>query len=134
MTTARLIFQNYNEVVKQIDILEQQLEFASKERENWWIGGRLFHTVPLDNSARRVDRLSERIEQMHDELDRLRKHKELIDKKLSELDGLEYKVAFARYVQGKSLQQIAEELEYSPEHIRRISSRLKDATQVLQTY
>ncbi|WP_100406251.1 hypothetical protein [Bacillus solitudinis] len=134
MNTVKIIFRNYNDMIKEIDILETQIKMTMKERENWWFGGKLFHQVPLDNAARRCDLLSERIKQMHEALDELRRGKQEIESKLKRLGGLEYKIAYKRYVEGKTHQTIATELGYSPEHIRRVSSQSKRATRMLQTH
>ena len=44
-------FQIYDDLMLDIDILKQQIELARAEQEQWWIGGRLNHTVSLDNAA-----------------------------------------------------------------------------------
>ncbi|MCM3488797.1 hypothetical protein M3689_05690 [Alkalihalophilus marmarensis] len=130
--TTRLIFRSYNAIIKDLDVLRDLLEVTMQERENWWIGGRLFHSVPLDNAAKRVDMLSSRIEKLSEAIDELEEKKRLIQNKLSELDGIEYKVAYKRYVEGKDLQQIANEVDRSHEHVRRLHAKI-NATSMIQT-
>lgn len=56
-------------------------------------------------------------------LKNLYKTKDEIDNKLINLQGLEYKVEYLKYVKGYSLQQIADELNYSIDRIKQISAR-----------
>ncbi|MEK4565203.1 sigma factor-like helix-turn-helix DNA-binding protein [Alkalihalobacillus sp. FSL R5-0424] len=123
--TTKVIFQSYNETIKQISVLDDLIEVTETEQQNWWIGGKLFNKVPMDNAAERVDRLTERLELMRAERNVLIDRTVVIAEKLRELDGIEYQVGYKRYVEGKTLQQIADELERSHEHIRKISSRIK---------
>lgn len=49
--------------------------------------------------------------------------KEKIDNKLKGLEGLEYKVAYLKYVEGLNLQQIASKLGYSYQYIREVNAK-----------
>ncbi|OHW63092.1 hypothetical protein EUAN_08760 [Andreesenia angusta] len=48
-----------------------------------------------------------------------------IGNKLKDLKGLEYKVGRMKLLEGKKLEEIADELGYSYDHIARISSKIK---------
>lgn len=118
-------FQLYNDLILDIEILKEQIELTYNEREQWWFGGKLSSTVPLDNMASRVDRLTEKLEKLEEQL----KFKEAAEFRLKEqlarYEGLEYKVLYRRYVEGKSLKDIAEELNYSYDYIREIAVRIR---------
>jgi len=47
-----------------------------------------------------------------------------IDETLQQLEGLHYKVAYMREVEKKSLQEIADELNYEYSYIRKISMKI----------
>jgi len=47
-----------------------------------------------------------------------------IDAKLKEFEGIEYKVAYLVQVKGYTLQQVADELKYSPGYIQNISAKV----------
>ena len=83
-----------------------------------------FVTAPLDKQYARLGEIEKKIaeleEDMKPKLDSLRAMKE----KMKELEGLEYKVFYAHKVEGKSLNQVAGELNYTPEYIRKINAEL----------
>ena len=127
------IYRTYNDLCLEINILETQIEYAMLERKRWWFGGKLFHEVSLDNAAGRVDKLSERIKEMHLALDERKKLKFKLDGYLLSLEGVEHKVAYKRYVEGKTLPEIAKELRYSKQYIKEVSQRIKQPTFNLPT-
>lgn len=55
-------------------------------------------------------------------LKRLKREKITRERKLSSMEGLAYRVAYLREIQGKSLKQISEELDYSYDYIREVSA------------
>ena len=59
---------------------------------------------------------SEAIEKMEEE-------KESMERKLKDFVGLEYRIIYMRDIEGKRLKDISEELKYSYDYIREISSR-----------
>jgi len=115
------IFKCYNDFVKEIDILEYQLETMENERENWWIGGRFFHMVPMDVAAEKFDKLTERIDLYRNLLEMKRKNLKVIEEKMQGFEDIERQVAYKRLVERKTIKKIAEELRYSERHIERIS-------------
>lgn len=127
------IYRTYNDLCLEINILETQIEYAMLERKRWWFGGKLFHEVSLDNAAARVDRQSERIKEMYLALDDRKSLKKKIDSYLASLKGVEHKVAYKRYVEGKSLKEIAKELDYSRQYIKEVSQKIKQPTFNLPT-
>jgi len=119
------VFRCYNDLYKEIDLIQFQIETMERERENWWIGGRLFNTVPMDVAAVKVDRLTERIE-LHQQI---LEEKKLIlvemEKRLADMEADEYKVAYKRFVEKKTLDMIALELNCSINVVKKKSSRVK---------
>lgn len=55
----------------------------------------------------------------------LKAAKEKVDKKMQQLEGLDFKVCYMRDIEGKSLQEIADELGYSYSTISKISAEHK---------
>lgn len=119
-------FQLYSDLILDIEILKEQLQLANKEREQWWIDGRLFHTVPMDNAAGRVDRLTEKIEKLEEQLMIKEATEFRLKAQLARYEGLEYKVLYRRYVLGESLKDIAEDLNYNYDYIRQIAVRVRN--------
>lgn len=128
------IFTSYNNLLLEIQWLEDQIELCKEEREQWWIGGRLFKRVPMDNAAERYDRLTEQIEKMEKLLDIKSRFKTKIHGYISKFEGVENQIAYKKYVEGKTLQTIADELCYSYDRIRHIHSKMqKHSTFIAQT-
>ena len=118
-------FQIYGDLVLDIEILKEQIELAKAEQKQWWLGGRLVNTVPLDNAAERVDRLTDKIERMEEELNLKVERAEKLNKQLQKYEGLQYKVFYKRYIEGKTLVQVAEELGKSYQYIKEVAARVK---------
>jgi len=117
-------FQIYSDLVLDIEILKEQIELCKAEQKQWWLGGRLVNTVSLDNAAERVDKLSEKIDQMEKELNIKMERAERLNQQLQKYQGLEYKIFYMRYIECKSLREIAEELNYSYQYIRAIAGQI----------
>lgn len=135
---------SYNDLCAEIEMLDLRIEDMEKERD--YLRKSMYDNAPsasigaMDYSKDRVqngyvpmpldkiiDRLN-RIDRSLEELHRLKSGKaetrNMIEKMLGDLEGLEYKVAYMRDVRKMKLYEIAEELGYSHDHIRRISRRV----------
>ena len=118
-------FQIYDDLILEIEILKEQIRSAEAERDQWWVDGKLFDTVSLDNAAGRVDRLNEKIEYMQEQLDIKMARVERLKERLMQFKGLEYKIYYMRYVECKTLKEIAEELNYNYGYVRRLACQMK---------
>lgn len=119
-------FQLYNDIKVDIEIIQDQIEANMNERKQWLAGGKLFNTVPLDNAFLRVDKLSEKIEALEEHLAIKKNMKFNLEVKLKQYQGLNYQVAYMKHIEGKKLITIANELGYSYDYIRQVSSRSKE--------
>jgi len=119
-------YHYYTDLVMEISILEFQLKSAISEREDWnfW-GGRLGRTVPLDVAAEKMDKLADRIEWLGERLDEKKALRRSIDEKLNSFEGLEHRVAYLRIVEKMTLEEIAEELGYSVDWIKKVSAKVR---------
>ncbi|WP_199614672.1 sigma-70 family RNA polymerase sigma factor [Paenibacillus alkalitolerans] len=73
----------------------------------------------------RITQIDESIEEVQDILSLKREAKKRMEQVISKMSVLEYRVAIMRDVERKKLNDIAEELGYSYEWIRKISMRTK---------
>ena len=114
------------DLIGEIEVLEIQIESALQERENWHFmnPNRLGRTLPLDEAALRMDKLSERIEWLTERLESKKNLRLRVEEKLNQFEGIEFKVAYLRVVENKSLEEIAEELGYSIDWIKRVSAKV----------
>lgn len=117
----------YNDLCLEIEVLKEQLDLAEAEREQWWIGGKLFFTVPMDNAAERFDKLTDKIERMRALLKKKRDTRNKIEMLMNGYEELPRKIAYMRFVQGKSLKEIAKELNHNYDYVREVMSKMKRA-------
>lgn len=139
--------KTYQDLVTEIEILETRLQDMIGERD--FLRKSMYANGPknigvIDYSKDRVqngfvpmslDRILERLNKIDDDIewttelinvkkDALRKIETLIES----LEGLEQRVAYLRDVKGLKLYEIARQLGYSHDWIKRISSRVKKST------
>ena len=123
-----MITQSYHDLCKEIDILETRIRNLEREHKFWYsqcwgVRGRL--AVPLDVCLKRMEEICDQVEfyaTILDEKEDARKH---MEKRISELERIDYKVVYMRDIKGMTLMEIAVELGYSYDWIKRISMRNK---------
>lgn len=145
------VVDSYKNLLSEIEITKTRIEGLEHERE--LIVKNLLKSGPRDVSSisydgmpkgssnhKSLDRTWQDIQRIDNmiflEKEILKnnlKVKNKIEERIDALDGIEYKVAYMKDIDGKTLKDIAEELGYSHEHIRRVYSKIKNATLMLHT-
>lgn len=137
-------FSLYNNLLIEIDMLETRIGDMEREREflrkSMYANSPQFKGVvdyskehvtgglmplPLDKIIERLNKIDDSLSVLDQILNEKKRSKERLEIALGSLNGVEYKVAYMRDIKRMRLQEIADELGYSHEHIRRISSRIK---------
>ncbi|USG65177.1 hypothetical protein NDK47_24140 [Brevibacillus ruminantium] len=134
----------YNELIMEIDILETRITDLEKERR--FLVANMHANAPklpgavdyskdrvqsnfvpfaLDRIIERMNKIDETLGQLRDQLKAKQETMDRLDRILAQMDDLEYKVAFMRDKLHMRLQEIADKLGYSYDHIKRISSRIR---------
>lgn len=137
----------YFELQSDIELLKCKLKDLEHEYE--YLRSNLFLNAPTTPGAIEYDKdrvvggqvpykmeeWTKKYDQLVDKKDKIQK---LIDDKtnilldskviMQNMNSLQRKVAFLKYVENKSLKEIAVELGYSYDHIRRTNSKFKNAT------
>lgn len=119
------LFKSYHDMNLEIEILEDELKNTEREIEQWWVGGRLFPTVRIDQAAERVQKLKDKQIVLSEELKHKLISKDKFEERLNNMEGIAYKVFYGRYVEGKLLTEIADDLGYSYQYIKKVSQHLK---------
>jgi DNA-directed RNA polymerase specialized sigma subunit len=133
-------FVHYNDLCLEIEILQEQISLTEKEIKYWYSAGSIplgsygafkyGANTALNQSEKKIRSLSK----LKARLKELEESKERIDLRIKKFKGIQYQVAYKRYAEGKQLNEIADELNLSYEHIRRIHAKIKkNATPMLQT-
>lgn len=107
--------KDYRKLEESIAYLEFNLERSKKELDRW-IGGDLWNvklTAESDGA-----KLEDRIESIEYELAHKLNDLHDLKKLISTFDGLEYKILYRKHVEGKTLETIANELNYSTNYIK----------------
>lgn len=133
-------FVLYNDLCVEIEVLKEQIKLTGYEIE-YWLGIKMndvyFNGIPLgaygvhrfgvNTALGQAEEKVNTLNKLRERLDNLEQYKKNIETLLSKLEKLEYKVAYMRYVEGKSLKEISEELRYNYDYIRQIMQKLKRA-------
>ena len=128
------IFKNYQDLVRAIKILESNIELIDIEIRDWWFSisdegietGRLFESTPLDTSTEKYQALELKKENLAKKVSELKRIKNDIDNYIHSFEGIEFKVMYARYIEGKSLKDIATETGYTYQYIKELSSKCRN--------
>lgn len=117
--------KNYADLVRLIDIVKAEIEMLEKDHKFWfgksenlslWSEGS--RRYGLDISTERGDRLNKRINQLQEKLEHYVVIEEEIRVNIEKLEGLSYKIAKLRFIEGHSYKEIADILGYSYSDIR----------------
>ena len=112
-------FKRYAQVKAEVDMLEADIEMTVKERQR--ISNRGYD---MNTWLHQLDRIQKNIDEMCERVDIKKEYIKKADDAMRTLYGLEYQIARMKYIDGKNLYEIAEELGYSYDHIRRAHSQL----------
>lgn len=122
----------YKDLVRMIGLLESQLELLQGELTFWWPNDMLkahrskgFMNYPLDVTMEKKGNIQHQMEQTEKILEFYKTVKDDMDKHIHSLEGLEYKVAYLRFVEDKTYKEIADDLGYNYDYIRQVASRSK---------
>lgn len=122
-----MVIQSYYDLCKEIDILETRLNDLEREYtflfKRGWTNGCKKPIMRMNMIVDRLDVLIEETKKYTQLLEWKYETKREMEQKLSEIEGLDYKVVYMRDIQGKSLIEISVDLGYSYDWIRKISSK-----------
>lgn len=124
---------SYTDLCKEIEILDLRAYDLEQEARvclrTVWTGEppsdyATYVHLPLDIALIRYEAVMANLCDVQEVLRNKRVVKAQIEQRLGEFEGLEYRVAYKRDIQGKPLDVIADELGYSYTWIRKISFRV----------
>lgn len=112
---------DYRQLEREIAYLDNSLERNKRELKRWVEGDLAGVKLSECSLGSQVEQIIERIEY---ELAHKMNDLETIKKLISTFDGIEYQILYLKNVEGKTLQQIAERLNYSYNHIKNKHSHI----------
>lgn len=113
--------KDYKELMERIEYLEFNLEITESELERWE-GGDLSKVFLTKES--KGSKVETNIEIIKKELTLKRIQKERMVRLISNFKGLDNKILKLKYVDGMTLEMIAEELSYSSGYIQKIHAEI----------
>jgi DNA-directed RNA polymerase specialized sigma subunit len=131
-----LIMESYADLRTEIALLKEQISLVEKEI-NYWLGIDLTDEkgIPLSGKGSQkfganatliqADKKLQTYQKLKARLKELEYAKVRMDILLEQLEGLDYKIAYYRIVEGLTHKEIANELGYTEQYIRERWSKLK---------
>ena len=104
----------YQELEQDIAYLDYNLDKTKAELKRWVSGDLREVRLTAESEGSRVE---ERIEAIEYELAHKMNDMYKLKKLINTFKGLEHKIAYLKYVEGMTLEKIAEELNYSSQYI-----------------
>ncbi|MER2107445.1 MAG: sigma factor-like helix-turn-helix DNA-binding protein [Solibacillus sp.] len=126
----KIIFETYKDIVATIEVIKAEIEALQLDLD-YWVGKHSSHPLwsqgatkyGLDVASDRADFLYERMGKLEDRLKAYEEIEQEISENIEKLQGLEYRIAKLRFIEGLSYQEIADKLGYSYGYIRRVVSK-----------
>ena len=127
---------SYHDLCREIDILQEResdLEEQAVLAQRVVFSGEIpsdrhYCRIPLDKALSTFDDAMAALNEVREAITRKTLRKMNMEQHMGRFEGLEYKVAYLRDIEGKHLDVIADELGYSYKYIQNISSRVKRTT------
>lgn len=118
-----LLISTYQDLLLEIDIYINRLQ--DLEREQYALA-RLYHTNGMEYEIfiEKQVNLNNKVAIIQSIVDDKRETQRDILEKLKQLEGLEYKIAYKRFIENKTLNEIAEELGYSSSYVMKKSAEV----------
>lgn len=114
--------KDYRELEKDIASLELNLERSERELRRWVQGDLAKYKLTEESIA---SNLEEKIEVIRYELAcKMNDQRKILDM-ISKFDTLENKIIIGKYIEGKTLEEIAEQHQYSTQYIYNKHAQLK---------
>lgn len=114
--------KDYKELEKDIASLELNLERSERELRRWVQGDLAKYKLTEESLA---SNLEEKIEVIRYELAcKMNDQRKILDM-ISKFDTLENKIIIGKYIEGKTLEEIAEQHQYSTQYIYNKHAQLK---------
>lgn len=104
----------YQELEQDITYLDYNLDKTKAELKRWVSGDLREVRLTAESEGAKVE---ERIEAIEYELAHKMNDMYKLKKLINTFKGLEHKIAYLKYVEGMTLEKVADELNYSPQYI-----------------
>ena len=123
------IMKNHADLIREIEIIKEQIE-QLEISVKYWLGdseilvftGEGAGKYGLSIASESVDRIHKKINALQTMLAGFELIRDKNEHRINQLQGLDYKIAKLRFVNGYSYKEISEKLGYSYSHIRNVAA------------
>lgn len=123
--------KDYKEIEGQIEYLKWNLNRSELELIRW-VEGDLVN-VKLEKNSRSSN-LENDIEKLKAEIERLEQNKKEVVQFIETFEGVENQIIKLKYIDGQTLEEIAEEIGYSASYVRKKHSEIKNLINFINKY
>ena len=123
--------KDYQQLEYEIAYLEQNLDRTKRELKRWVDGDLSKIKLTAESHGAKVEEIIIRIET---ELAHKRSDLNDIKKLVSTFEGLEHKILVGKYIDGRTLEEVAEELGYSSQYIYNKHAQIRRMVSFAESY
>ena len=123
--------KDYQEVEQEIAYLEMNLERSQKELNRWVNGDLAKYKLTAESDGAKLE---ERIAAIEYELAHKENDLQEMKKLIASFGGLENQIIYKKYIEGMTLEKIAEDLNYSTQYIYNKHSQIKRMVSFAERY
>ena len=123
--------KDYQQLEYEIAYLEQNLDRTKRELKRWVDGDLSKVKLTSESHGAKVEEIIVRIET---ELAYKRSDLNDIKKLVSTFEGLENKILVGKYIEGKTLEEVSEELGYSAQYIYNKHAQIRKMVSFAESY
>ncbi|WPK12603.1 hypothetical protein R6U77_02585 [Lysinibacillus louembei] len=114
--------KDYQQLEDEISYFEQNLSRSKKELQRWMHGDLAKYKLTAESDGARLE---ERIEIIEYELAHKLNDLYDLEQLIKKFKGIEQKIIYGKYIEGKTLEHVAEDLGYSAQYIYTKHSQIK---------
>lgn len=117
-------FKDYQKIEEQVAIIEMNLERNKRELDRWTSGDLAKLKLNSNSHGSQLEEIIEGLEwELAHQMNELFNIKEVVSK----FPGLEHKILIGKYIEGLTLERVAERLGYNTQYIYNRHSQIKRA-------
>lgn len=113
----------YRDLDMQHKALELKRDISKEEIDRWYsvsyARADLGKKQDMLSRVRQVDRIREELEELNERIERIERQKNKVIELIDRFEGIEHKILRKKYIDDMTLQEIAYDLGYSEQYIRK---------------
>ena len=113
------IMHNYSDLLTEIEVIKDQIKITESQIDYWWIGNVRNKKIAANTSIEQTEKLVNSLDNLRERLDMLERAKTRVERLMQQFEGLDYKIAYKRIIECRTHAEIADELGYTEQYIRK---------------